>query len=182
MLTTNNWNDGGFIHFIKATCENLSKTRKWPYFSQIVENQKINTLSLLELLKFKKAKCLYFFDFRPFCWDMVILLLENQCAREIWAPKIWILKAPLTFISAHLFASIVTKFFFFFRMFYTNLFTFIFPTISRPRTGWIMKLLFKRSKKLTFQRKCQCWQNDATSWFERNLIKIILIGQKVVIK
>ena len=123
-----------------------------------------------------------FLIFDHFSWDMVILLLKNQFAREIWGPKIWILKAPLTLISAHLFTSILTKFFFFFRMFYTNLFTFIFPTISRPRTGWIMKLLFKMSKKIIFQQKCQCWQNDAISWFERNLIKIILIGQKVVIK
>ena len=48
----------GFPHVIKAKFENLSKTRKLPYLSQLVEIKKIKALSFLELLKFKEAKCL----------------------------------------------------------------------------------------------------------------------------
>ena len=36
----------------------MSKTRKWPYLRQMVENEKIKALSLLEGVKFKEAKCL----------------------------------------------------------------------------------------------------------------------------
>ena len=34
------WEIWGFPHVIKATFENLSETRKLPYLSQLVENQK----------------------------------------------------------------------------------------------------------------------------------------------
>ena len=37
---------GEFLHFIKARFENLSRTRKLPYLSQMVKNQK-NKVSLL---------------------------------------------------------------------------------------------------------------------------------------
>ena len=73
-IEENRWADSFFCFIINQNVnKNASGVIKIHKLAALIFSQKIMTLCFIILLKFRRRKWLYFFQFQPFGWDMDIL-------------------------------------------------------------------------------------------------------------